>query len=684
MRMILVALLVPLLVLSSAGHTSGTIVTSCEACHEQAVCRTSPMAGDITCTCKKGFSGDGLICLPGHTATDDHPAPRRVRRSYPTSNTNLAHVRFSCGFYECADGEDCITVNGIQQCANPCKIYTVLNNAWRSTNNNVGEKHCDRNVHWDGYYRMFISNQSVSMPDKCVDSFMCGTQAPLWLAFPPPQQVDEIVQSAVCASFNGDCCWVQSQPIHVKACPGNYFVYKFVMPPGCYFAYCAYVSAPTTTPKPVTTTTTTTTTKAPVKVTTTTKAPVKITTTTQTPVKVTKTTNAPVKDTTTTQTPVTIPTTTETPAKITTTPQTPVKITTIMQTPVKITMTTQTSVNITTTTKSPVDKNRTTTTTQSQVATTMPKAMCGTCRAGETCVSTDGVTWRCERPDQPVLLRPELVCGRSLVQVGLNRTNLEVAGLDATTANLADPRCNAHEEHDGMVWYQVERTEGTCGNTLETNGTDAIFSNSLFIYHIHNVSFSRPVSVPFSCAYPLESETSLDVAIKPYLSLKDVQVGKGSKVGSNMTLYHSDNFTKAYPAGGVTLPVGSVLHVGVSVEESETERFVVVLEDCYATQSPDPKDIMRYYIIQNKCPTEFRQVRVEESGSSLRARFSALLFLYQGDYRDVFLHCRLSLCDQRSSSCTPVCSKRKYRSVTPSVPLEPLTIGPITWSQNEV
>lgn len=71
-------------------------------------------------------------------------------------------------------------------------------------------------------------------------------------------------------------------------------------------------------------------------------------------------------------------------------------------------------------------------------------------------------------------------------------------------------------------------------------------------------------------------------------------------MGSNMTLYHSDNFTKAYPAGGVTLPVGSVLHVGVSVEESETERFVVVLENCYATQSPDPEDIMRYYIIQNK------------------------------------------------------------------------------------
>ncbi|CAB1344330.1 unnamed protein product [Coregonus sp. 'balchen'] len=503
MRMILVALLGPLLVLSSTGHTSGTIVTSCEACHEQAVCHhTSLMAGDITCTCKKGFSGDGLICTPGHNdAGADHHAPRRVRRSYPTSNSNLAHVRFNCGFYECADGEDCITVDGIQQCADPCKRHTVLNEAWRSTNNNEGEKHCDRNVHWDGYYRMFIGNQSVSMPDKCVESFMCGTQAPLWLAFPHPQQVDAIVRSAVCASFRGVCCWVQSQPIHVKACPGNYFVYKFVMPPGCYFAYCAC----------------------------------------------------------------------------------------------KVSLCGSSHHN----TKTSHNNN------------------CNNHNNKSTCKGHHDNT----NTNQPVLLRPEVVCGRSLIQVGLNRTNLEAAGLDATTANLADPRCNVHEERDGMVWYQVERMEGTCGNTLETNGTDAIFSNSLFVYHIRNVSFTRPVSVPFSCAYPLESETSLDVAIKPYLSLKDAKVGKGSKVGSNMTLYRNDNFTEAYPAGGVTLPVGSVLHVGVSVEE---------------------------------CPTEFRQVRVEESGSSLRARFSALLFLYQGDYRDVFLHCRLSLCDQRSSSCTPV------------------------------
>uniref|UniRef100_A0AAY5KY69 ZP domain-containing protein n=2 Tax=Esox lucius TaxID=8010 RepID=A0AAY5KY69_ESOLU len=459
---------------------------------------------------------------------------------------------------------------------------------------------------------MFIGNRSASMPDQCVDSLRCGTQAPLWLASPHPRAADGIVKSSVCASFRGSCCWVQSNAIHVKACPGNYFVYKFVKPPGCYFAYCADVGDIATTTKPVKTTA-----KAPVT-----------TTTTQATVKITTTTQPLIRDSTTTKTP---------------------------------------------------DGTNLTETTKSHVTTTTQRDVCGTCQPGETCVSHDGVNWRCGMSDRPVLLRPELVCGRSLLQVGVDQSNLKAAGLDATTAHLADPRCNAHEERGGTVWYLAKRTEGTCGNTLETNGTHAIFSNSLFVYHIHDVSFTRPVSMPFSCYYPLESDASLDMAIKPYLSLKNATMGKGSKVKSTMTLYRDPNFTEVYPAGRVTLPVGSMLHVGVSIEESEMERFLVVLEDCYATQSPNPKDTTRYYIIQNKCASKLREVWVEENGSSLRARFSALLFQYHGDREDVFLHCSLSLCDQRTSSCSPVCAKRKRRTVSPSVPLEPLTIGPISY-----
>lgn len=77
--------------------------------------------------------------------------------------------------------------------------------------------------------------------------------------------------------------------------------------------------------------------------------------------------------------------------------------------------------------------------------------------------------------------------------------------------------------------------------------------------------------------------------------------GIGSKASASMSLYHNSNYTEPYPAGQrVTLPLGSALHVGVSVNETETERFVVVLDNCYTTHSSNPDDPMRYFIIQNK------------------------------------------------------------------------------------
>uniref|UniRef100_UPI003AB0C60A scavenger receptor cysteine-rich type 1 protein M130-like n=1 Tax=Centroberyx gerrardi TaxID=166262 RepID=UPI003AB0C60A len=279
---------------------------------------------------------------------------------------------------------------------------------------------------------------------------------------------------------------------------------------------------------------------------------------------------------------------------------------------------------------------------------------------------------------RPPLQASQLVCGRDQLQIGLRLASLASSDLNALSGHLADRHCSDFSVRDRTVWYQVVRQAGICGNTLRTNSTHAIYSNNLFVYPVNNVSLALPVSVPFSCAYPLDTETSLDVAVRPYLVLAGGISGSGTKARASMSLFRTSSYTEPYPAGQVSLPVGSALHVGVSVGESDPS-FVVVLEDCYATHSSNPDDPMRYSLIQNKCPSDRRQVTVDENGSSRRARFSALLFLLESDYRDVFLHCSLSLCDRRSSSCTPVCSRRAYRSVSTSAPIKPLTIGPITW-----
>ena len=120
--------------------------------------------------------------------------------------------------------------------SDPCHTYTVLNDTWRATTNlDRSVTRCDSDVQWQGWYRMFHQVASVLMPNVCVPSWCCGTAAPLWLNGSHPRPEDGIVTREVCALR---CGAFTPPPIQVKACPGNYTVYKLVDPRGCNFAYC--------------------------------------------------------------------------------------------------------------------------------------------------------------------------------------------------------------------------------------------------------------------------------------------------------------------------------------------------------------------------------------------------------------------------------------------------------------
>ncbi|KAI4886162.1 hypothetical protein NFI96_025434 [Prochilodus magdalenae] len=122
----------------------------------------------------------------------------------------------------------------------PCSNYTVLDEPWRATNySSSSNVRCDREVLWDGWYRHMYHGQDVRMPEYCVEEKMCGTHAPLWIDGTHPQLQDGVVTRQVCGSWNSNCCYFRSNPIRVKACPGNYYVYEFVRPSGCQLAYCA-------------------------------------------------------------------------------------------------------------------------------------------------------------------------------------------------------------------------------------------------------------------------------------------------------------------------------------------------------------------------------------------------------------------------------------------------------------
>ncbi|KAI1886549.1 hypothetical protein AGOR_G00196940 [Albula goreensis] len=310
------------------------------------------------------------------------------------------------------------------------------------------------------------------MPESCIEKYMCGTNAPLWMASPHPALSDGIVSRDVCGHWGDSCCLIQSNPIHVKACPGNYFVYKFVDIVGCYLAYCADVNT----------------------------------------------------------------------------------------------------------------------------------TVCGTCSAHEKCVTDDQVSWRCER-EEGVLPAPQVVCGRDLLQVGLNKAALVDAGLDVSTAHLADLSCGVNHQSNSMVWFQVQPREGVCATQMRVNDTHATYSNAIFVYE-GNQSFSNPESFPFSCVYSLLAETSVDLGIRPELNMEGGVVGTGAKAMPSISLYRNADYTDPYSAGLIVLALGTALHVGVSVQEAGATGFAVILEECYATPSADSDDPERFFLIQNRCPSD--------------------------------------------------------------------------------
>uniref|UniRef100_A0A7N5ZTV7 ZP domain-containing protein n=1 Tax=Anabas testudineus TaxID=64144 RepID=A0A7N5ZTV7_ANATE len=263
-------------------------------------------------------------------------------------------------------------------------------------------------------------------------------------------------------------------------------------------------------------------------------------------------------------------------------------------------------------------------------------------------------------------------CNDTQLEVGVNLSAAQL-DLNVFSGHMAAPSCSSHRLQDNVVWYQIPRQAGVCGTVLTTNSTHAIYSNNLFLYPPSNGSFVLPEVIPFSCAYPLDTNT-----IFSFLTSSAQEFNfHDNRTTANLTLFHNSSFANSYGQGQVVLPMGSPLHVGVFVTESDP-AFVLVLVDCYITQSPNPDDPTQYFLIQSRfvCPTDPQRVSVVENGVSLHARFSALVFPFQGN--DIFLHCRASLCDNRSHNCVPFCLRRNKRSLANSTQLDLVTFGPIT------
>ena len=123
----------------------------------------------------------------------------------------------------------------------PCDNYNELNNPYRSiaykVTVGVDTMICDVDI-VNGWYR-FVNEVGGEMPEFKIDSYHCGTVAPIWMQGPHPSEDDDVVDRTACVNFNNMFGGCLSFTIQVKNC-SSFYVYYLVSPPfGCNMAYCA-------------------------------------------------------------------------------------------------------------------------------------------------------------------------------------------------------------------------------------------------------------------------------------------------------------------------------------------------------------------------------------------------------------------------------------------------------------
>lgn len=123
----------------------------------------------------------------------------------------------------------------------PCKNYQKIRDNDRSILSGPGTK-CDRYLTY-GWYRFYIDDESAIIPTQCIKPGFCGAVIGMHVnlngASMPAE--GETISAVACGSYSildhWSCCALQ-QDIHIRHCPGNFYIYKLKPTDRCPVSYC--------------------------------------------------------------------------------------------------------------------------------------------------------------------------------------------------------------------------------------------------------------------------------------------------------------------------------------------------------------------------------------------------------------------------------------------------------------
>uniref|UniRef100_H2YRJ3 ZP domain-containing protein n=1 Tax=Ciona savignyi TaxID=51511 RepID=H2YRJ3_CIOSA len=136
-----------------------------------------------------------------------------------------------------------------------------------------------------------------------------------------------------------------------------------------------------------------------------------------------------------------------------------------------------------------------------------------------------------------------------------------------------------------------------------------------------------------------------------------------------MTMYRDSSYTTgSLISSSPTIAEGEILYVAVdlvALSITNQQNEVLVLDRCYATDTTAQRRHIYDFII-NGCPSNPAFTLVMENGQSAQAKWAFRVFEWavQSVTSDVFIVCKVSVCDTGYEACLPTCGS----TITPTPP----------------
>ncbi|XP_069822537.1 pancreatic secretory granule membrane major glycoprotein GP2-like isoform X2 [Dendropsophus ebraccatus] len=280
-------------------------------------------------------------------------------------------------------------------------------------------------------------------------------------------------------------------------------------------------------------------------------------------------------------------------------------------------------------------------------------------------------------------LQLQLSCDPDKMTFHVLKSALHHLNVNMSFLHLSNAACKLLDMSELYASVTLTHENHTlCGTKVQVNGSHLIYTNELSTSTAMEraevpspmISRSPGIQIGFSCIYRYDQVVSLPFPLVTSAALVTFMVKEG-EFNVTMTLHPTEEYLEPY-AHLPVIPLNRHLYVQLQIHGHGPQNyFTLKLEECWATPWAHHGSAVRHLLITNGIAND-STVDVIDFGNQSLSRFSLQMFRFI-EYQEVYLHCRIWLCQYNVTHCNQQPSSIRHKRDLSDPYRKVVSCGPI-------